>query len=226
MGKQPEFSWHQLHHKIDTEQIQDTSQPFGQSWERQSAHGQPHPPGERHCSLICISSITISEALCSMKWSLPAATEEILNYKWRSELTQPKKGEVEGGSGRHEPNVVYKDLDSLLSFFFFSPWTFFCDLGLPVTILCRNLSMFPMHWKGQCSAPEKTSYLHTWSLLDMLGMAPRYRASGATLATGRHSFCLYHFIEQEAPQSPKTRYLFWKGLRALFQKWNYSAPSS
>lgn len=119
MGKQPEFSWHQLHHKIDTEQIQDTSQPFGQSWERQSAHGQPHPPGERHCSVICISSITISEALCSMKWSLPAATEEILNYKWRSELTQPKKGEVEGGSGRHEPNVVYKDLDSLLSFFFF-----------------------------------------------------------------------------------------------------------
>lgn len=87
-------------------------------------------------------------------------------------------------------------------------------------------AFWPIMGEAECSAPEKTSYLHTWSLLDMLGMAPRYRASGATLATGRHSFCLYHFIEQEAPQSPKTRCLFWKGLRALFQKWNYSAPSS
>lgn len=121
--------------------------------------------------------------------------------------------------------MVHKDLDSVLVVFFFFCLGLLCALGLPVIILCRNLSMFSVLWKGQCLAPQKTSYLHARSLLAMLGMAPHYRTSEPTLPQA-NTFCFYHFTEQEASQSPKTCCLLEKDLRAFFQKSNCSASSS
>lgn len=91
------------------------------------AHKQPHTAGERHHLVICISYTSISEALCRMKCFLPAAREDFLNYRGKSELSQAKDREEKGRSGSHRPSVAHKDLDSHLLF----ALTFFVTLGSP-----------------------------------------------------------------------------------------------
>lgn len=89
------------------------------------AHKQPHIAGERHHLMICISYTSISEALFRIKCFLPAAREDFLNYRGKSELPQTKNREEKGRSGRQGHSIVHKDLDSHLFF----ALTFFVTLG-------------------------------------------------------------------------------------------------
>lgn len=137
----------------------------------EGADGQHLPAGNRHCLVTCISDPAVSEALCRRKHSLPVAREDVLKCKRRKELPPAEERQEECRSVRWGNSVAHIDLD-LLILLPDSP----CNLRQPAIIFFAEfLSIFHMHWQGQCSAPWQMGCLPAWSLLPMLGTAQHHR---------------------------------------------------